>query len=64
MSSPLPATVTLPFSTTKLSRLPLLICGLPVVKVARSELIMPQPSQCKPLGLAIITSAFLPATST
>ncbi|MNE50907.1 hypothetical protein D3C80_1455040 [compost metagenome] len=56
--------VTAPFLTSSASSAPCLSnCGLPVVNVTPGALINPQPSQLMPLGLAIITLALLPNTS-
>ncbi|SXE53397.1 Uncharacterised protein [Klebsiella variicola] len=63
-SRPLLPIITEPFLTANASRAPCLSnCGLPVVRVTEGVLINPHPSQVIPFGLAIITPALLPKTS-
>lgn len=56
---------TVPLRTRKLSSPPLALnCGVPVVSVARLALMKPPPLTWMPAGLARMTSARGPATST
>ena len=63
VSSPCPLMEILPLCTRYPSKPPLLMTGVPVVRVMRLALMKPPPSTLMPAGFAMTTSARAPATS-